>query len=80
MTKKAVIWEVILYDDYFDIVFNASEDNTQNIKLENIEDYTNLENALNNKKNNPNTLVRIALIWCRRLARRVKKTTRACCF
>lgn len=53
MTKKAVIWEVILYDDYFDIVFNASEDNTQNIKLENIEDYTNLENALNNKKEQP---------------------------
>ena len=24
--------KVILYDDYFDIVFNTSEDNTQNIK------------------------------------------------
>lgn len=42
--------KVILYDDYFDIVFNASEDNAQNIKLENIKDYTNLENQLNNKK------------------------------
>ena len=45
--------KVILYDDYFDIVFNASEDNTQNIKLENVEDYTNLENQLNNKKEQP---------------------------
>ena len=42
--------KVILCDDYFDIVFTASEDNTQNIKLENIEDFTNLENTLNNKK------------------------------
>ena len=45
--------KVILYDDYFDIVFNASEDNTQNIKLENIEDAPNLENQLNNKKEQP---------------------------
>ena len=58
--------KVILYDDYFDIVFNASEDNAQNIKLENIKDYTKLENQLNNKKNNPNTLVRIAFLWCSR--------------
>ena len=34
-------------------MFNASEDNTQNIKLDNIEDYTNLENQLNNKKEQP---------------------------
>ncbi len=45
--------KVILYDDYFDIVFNASEDNTHNIKLENVEDYTNLENQLNDKKEQP---------------------------
>lgn len=45
--------KVILYDDNFDIIFNASEDNTQNVKLENIEDYTNLKNHLNNKKEQP---------------------------
>ena len=36
-----------------EVSFNASENNTQNIKLKNIEDYTNLENQLNDKREQP---------------------------
>ncbi len=42
--------KVILYDDNFDIVYTIDEDNDNNIKLENIEDYVNLENELNKKE------------------------------
>lgn len=40
---------VILYDNEIFIVFNVSEDNTRNIKLENPEDYTEFENEIKQK-------------------------------
>ena len=45
--------KVILYDDEIFIVFNISEDNTRNIKLENPEDYTDLEDEIRSKKEQP---------------------------
>lgn len=35
--------KIVLYDDYFDIYFNSSDDESKNIKLENVEDYTEIE-------------------------------------
>ena len=37
-------------DDYINIAYNISDNSGNNIKLENVEDYTDLENKLNNKK------------------------------
>ena len=56
--------KVILYDDEIFIVFNVSEDNTRNIKLENPEDYTDLEDEIRRKKSNLNQMVRMATFWC----------------
>ena len=42
--------KVILYDDYINIAYNISDNSGNNIKLENVEGYTDLENKLNNKK------------------------------
>ncbi len=35
--------KIVLYDGYFDIYFNSSDDESKNIKLENVEDYTEIE-------------------------------------
>lgn len=42
--------KVILYDDEIYIIFNTSEDNSQNIKLENADDFTDFEKEISNKK------------------------------
>ncbi len=35
--------KIVLYDDYFDIYFNSTDDESKNIKLENAEDYLDIE-------------------------------------
>lgn len=35
--------KIVLYDDYFDIYFNTSDDENKNIKLDNPEDFEEIE-------------------------------------
>lgn len=42
--------KVILYDDYINIAYNISDNSDNNLKLENVENYFDIENKLNNKK------------------------------
>ena len=35
--------KIVLYDDYFDIYFNTSDDESKNIKLDNQEDFEEIE-------------------------------------
>ena len=35
--------KIVLYDDYFDIYFNTSDDENKNIKLDNLEDFEEIE-------------------------------------
>ena len=35
--------KIVLYDDYFDIYYNSTDDESKHIKLENSEDYAEIE-------------------------------------
>ena len=42
--------KVILYDDYINIAYNISDNSDNNLKLENVENYFDIENKLNTKE------------------------------
>ncbi len=49
--------KIVLYDGYFDIYFNSSDDESKNIKLENAEDYTEIEKEQSGSDCSPLVLV-----------------------
>ena len=46
--------KVILYDDYINIAYNISDNSDNNLKLENVENYSDIENKLNTKEEQSN--------------------------